>query len=179
MQRKPSDTENKLLLLHAIDRLGTVTAEQLLVFVVEYNQMDYISLQLCLAELAESGLVRKRKHALGTLYVLTGKGHDSLALFRERIPYSRLELVDKAAANWRQRFRRERQMLANFEKKDNGEYVVHLQLFEQDAELLRLDIAVPTHANAQRFSDAWMDRAPDIYAHIMHALGEGEITEPE
>ena len=51
MQRHPSETENKLLLLHAIDRLGSATSQQLLTFVVENELMDYISLQLGLAEL--------------------------------------------------------------------------------------------------------------------------------
>lgn len=179
MQRKPSDTENKLLLLHAIDRLGAVTAEQLLVFVVENEQMDYISLQLCLAELDDAGLLRKQKHALGTLYALTGKGHDSLAMFQERIPYSRLAKVDDAASNWRHRFRKEKQQLCDFEKKENGEYIVHLRLLERNEELFRLDLNVPTHAHAQRFCDAWMDQAPDIYAYIMYALGEGAIETDE
>lgn len=172
MQRKPSDTENKLLLLHDIDRLGAVTAEQLLVFVVENNQMDYISLHLCLAELDDAGLLRKQLHALGTLYALTGKGHDALELFRRRVPHSRLASVDEAAAQWRQRFRREKQMIADFEKKTDGEYVVRLKLLERDAELLHMEINVPTHAHAQRFCDAWIQQAPDIYASIMHTLGQ-------
>ena len=80
MQRHPSETENKLLLLHAIDRLGAATSQQLLSFVVENELMDYISLQLGLAELDESGFLRKQPHALGTLYALTGKGHDALMM---------------------------------------------------------------------------------------------------
>ena len=64
MQRHPSETENKLLLLHAIDRLGAATSQQLLTFVVENELMDYISLQLGLAELDESGFLRK--HGQGT-----------------------------------------------------------------------------------------------------------------
>ena len=172
MQRKPSDTENKLLLLHDIDRLGAVTAEQLLVFAVENDQMDYISLQLCLAELDDAGLLRKQMHALGTLYALTGKGHDALELFRKRVPHSRLASVDEAAAAWRQRFRREKQMLADFEKKADGEYMVHLRLFERNAELLHLDISVPTHDTAERFCGAWIHNATEVYAQIMHILGE-------
>lgn len=172
MQRKPSDTENKLLLLHAIDRLGAVTAEQLLVFVVEQNLMDYIALQLCLAQLDEAGLLKKQAHPLGALYALTGKGRDSLLMFQARVPHSRLDRINQAADDWRHRFRREKQMPATFQKKPDGSYHVCLRLLEDDEELLSLNISVPTHANAQQFSDAWQVQATALYAQIMQSLGE-------
>lgn len=174
MKRTPSDTENKLLLLHAIDRLGAVTAEQLLVFVVENDHMGYISLQLGLAELADAGLIRKRPHPLGTLYVLTGKGRDSLSLFEKRIPYSRLTSVQEQATDWRQRFKLEKQMPASFEKTEGGEYTVRLRLIEHDADLIDLRISVPTHEQAQQFCDAWIKQASSIYATIVRSLGEDE-----
>lgn len=174
MQRTPSDTENKLLVLYIIERLGAVTAEQLLVFMVENEQMGYVSLQLGLAELDDAGLVRKRKHPLGTLYALTGKGRDSLSMFTPRIPQSRRGAVDKAAEAFRLRFRREKQLLADFQKREEGDYVVHLRLFERDVELLGLQISVPTHAHAQLFCDTWQSQASNIYAHVMHTLGEAD-----
>lgn len=177
MQRQPSDTENKLLLLHTIDRLGAVTAEQLLLFMTDNEQMGYISLQLGLAELDDAGLIRKQMHPLGTLYVLTGKGRDSLSMFQKRVPHSRLVTVDDQATKWRQRFRREKQMLASFEKKADGDYVVSLRLLEHDADLLKLELSVPTHEHAQAFCDAWIGQATGIYAHIMHTLGE--VSEEE
>lgn len=177
MERRPSETENKLLLLHAMDRLGAVTAEQLLVFMVENQQMDYVSLQLGLAELNEAGLVRKRSHPLGALYALTGKGRDSLSLFEKRVPHSRLQTVNEQAAQWRQRFRREKQMLAGFDKLASGDYAVRLRLLENDEDLLDMTLSVPTHEHAQRFCDEWIAQASSIYAYIMHALGEEKAPE--
>mgnify|MGYP003770843467 CR=1 FL=1 len=174
MQRRPTDIENKLLLLYAIDRLGAVTAQQLLLFMVENDFMGYISLQLGLAELDEAGLLRKQKHALGTLYALTGKGRDALSMFQRRVPHSRLSGIDEIAGDWRLRFRREKQMLADFQKKENGEYLVRLRLLEREEHLLDLKLSVPTHDQAQRFCDAWIEQAAGIYAHIMRALGEDE-----
>lgn len=179
MQRTPSDTENKLLLLHAIDCLGAVTAEQLLLFVTEHNQMDYIALQLGLAELADAGQLRRRPHVRGALYALTGKGHDSLALFRQRVPHSRLKTVQDAAERWRQRFRREKQTAADFTRTDAGEYTVRMALLEGEETLLSMEISVPTHTNAQRMMDAWTDSAPEIYADIMRRLSQtDDPTEP-
>ncbi len=173
MQRRPSDTENKLLLLYAIDRLGAVTAQQLLVFMVENDFMDYISMQLGLAELADAGLFRRQKHPLGTLYALTGKGHDTLDMFLAKLPHSRRTALEELAATWRVRFRREKQMLSDIRKEESGDYTVCLRLIERDSDLLTMNVSVPTHKQAQRFCDAWIAQATNIYAHIMHALGEG------
>jgi len=173
--RNPSDTENKLLLLHAIDRLDAVTTHQILLFMVENNLMDYISLQLLLAELMDAGLLRKRTHAIGALYSPTREGLDSLEMFRSRVPHSRLAAVDDIAEAWRLRFRREKQMLSQFSE-ENGEFVVRLRLLEWDLDLLDIRLTVPTHKQAQRFCDAWIAQAPNIYAHLMHSLGEGDTA---
>lgn len=179
MQRNPSDTENKLVLLHAVNRLGGVTAQQLLLFMVENEAMGYIEVQLGLAELVDADLLQKQKHALGTLYLLTGKGHDSLSMFRDRVPHSRLSAIEERVEAWRQRFRREKQMLADFQKLSGDEYCVHLQLLERNSSLLDMKISVPTPKIAQRFCDAWIAQASSIYTHIMYTLGETALSPQE
>jgi len=173
MRRRPSDTENKLLLLYAIDRLNAVTAQQLLLFMVENDFMDYIALQLSLAELVDARLLRKRTHAAGALYSTTREGLDTLAMFQNKLPPSLLAAIDGIAEAWRLRFRREKQMLSEFSQKD-GAFEVRLRLLEWDADLLDMRLSVPMRKQAQRFCDAWIAQAPSIYAYIMHALGEGE-----
>lgn len=168
--RKISDTENKLLILHAVNRLGAVTEQQLLTFMVENEFMDYIALRLGLSELMEAGLLREVSHDLGQLYALTGKGHDALHMFRARIPHSRLMMLDQIADEWHVRFRREKQMLADFEKLPDGNFQVRLRLQERGSDLLDLKLNVPTHAQAQGFADAWIDRAGEVYSAVLKAL---------
>ncbi len=174
MQRHPSETENKLLLLHAIDRLGSATSQQLLAFVAENELMDYISLQIGLAELDESGFLRKQPHALGTLYALTGRGHDALLMFRKRVPPSRLAGIDAHAEEWRARFRREKEMLSTFEKHGENDYEVRLRLLERGCDLLDLRLSVPSRVTAQEFADLWEKRAGRVYEAIMRALADDE-----
>ncbi len=177
MQRHPSDTENKLLLLYAVDCLGPVTAQQLLLFLVEMDEMGYIAIQLGLAELSEAQLLRKEKHPVGVLYTLTGKGRDSLDMFGGRVPHSRRTSISARADAFRQRFRRERQMPATFERVREGEYRVRLRLLEKDATLLDIAVSVPTHKQAEKFCGAWIGEAAGIYAQLVHSLGEGEQEE--
>jgi hypothetical protein len=175
MQRTPTDTENKLLLLHAIDCLGGVTAHQLLLFMVENDAMGYIEVQLGLAELVDANLLKKQKHALGTLYELTAKGRDSLLMFCERVPHSRLVAIEESAAAFRRRFRLEKQMIADFEKIRDGAFCVSLRLIEKNESLMDIKINVPTQKIAQQFCDAWIAQASGVYSYIMYALGEADI----
>lgn len=172
MLRRPSDTENKLLLLYAVDRLGPLTAQQLLTFMTENETMDYISLQLGLAELADARLLSKQPHALGMMYTLTNRGRESLEMFEHKVPFSRKATINANVEAWRRRFRQERQIISDFKKLSPGDYVVRLQLLEKDAHLFDLSIHVPTHKMAQGFCDAWIGQAADVYHYIVCTLGE-------
>ena len=93
-------------------------------------------------------------------------------MFRKRVPLSRLAEIDEHAEEWRARFRREKEMLSNFEKRGENDYVVRLRLQERGCDLLDLRLSVPSRAMAQQFSDEWEKRAGRAYEALMHALGD-------
>ena len=165
-------TEQKLVTLYALDRLGPTTAVQLLRFMVENELMDYIALQLSTAELDEMGLLRKLPHALGALYAPSAQGYEALKLFHSRIPHSRATRIDEIAPEWKRRFREEKQVLADFETTPSGEYVAHLQLFEGELPLFDARVSLPTREQASRFCRRWPQAANELYAHFMQVLGE-------
>jgi len=164
-------TEQKLVTLYALDRLGPATALQLLRFMVENELMDYIALQLSTAELDEMGHLRKLPHPLGTLYAPSSKGYEALQLFRSRIPYSRAELIDGIASEWKQRFREEKHVLADWKATPSGEYLAHLRLLEGELALLDIRISLPSREQADRFCQRWPQAACGLYTQMMHVLG--------
>lgn len=173
MQRKISDVENKLLLLFSVDNLGSVTNLQLLQFMVDNSLMDYITLQLALGELVEAGQLALTPHALGPLYSLTDKGRQALALFGRRVPNSRRMVIGEAAAQWRERFVREKNVLADFRRLGEADYGLTLRLLENGLILLRLDIHLPARNMADLFSRRWPGRAQAIYQMVMDRLSQG------
>lgn len=177
--RNPSMTEQKLVTLYALDRLGPATALQLLRFMVESGLMDYIALQLSVAELDEMGLLRKLPHALGALYAPSAQGYEALQLFQSRIPHSRAARIDEIAPEWKRRLREEKQVLSDWEKVPSGEYIVHLKLLESELPLLDMRISVPTREQANRFCERWPKAAGGLYAQMMQTLGEEDDAEEE
>jgi len=170
-------TEQKLVTLYTLDRLGPATALQLLRFMVENELMDYIALQLSAAELDEMGLLRKAPHALGALFAPSAKGYETLQLFESRIPHSRAALIDEIAPVWKRRFREEKQVLADWKSTPTGEYVAHLRLLEGELSLLDVRVSLPTREQANRFCRRWPQAANELYAQLMQALGENPSKE--
>ncbi len=169
--REPTPIEHKLVILLALDQLGPTTALQLLRYMVENELMDYITLQLAIAELDDTALVRKVPHTLGTLYAPSAQGYETLRAFQGRIAPSRIEHIRSTAAAWGQRFRTEKQILSDWRQAPTGEYIVRLQLMEQELMLLDLSVTVATREQAGTFCARWPEAAPELYAQMMRALG--------
>ena len=84
--RKVSETENMLRLLLCVDTLGSVTPTQLWTFVAEQEQMDYVSMRLCLHKLLAAGELETGTGAMGEQLLATDRGREALRLFGTRLP---------------------------------------------------------------------------------------------
>ena len=172
INRKTPDLENRLLILHAIDQFGPLSSLQLLQFLAEQDLMDYITLQLTLGDLTQTGHLQTVPHALGLLHTLTPAGKESLNLFIHRLPHSIRALVEEALPEWKKRFQREKQMLSDFHKQDDGTYALRLRLMEKDAPLLDMVLALSSRDTADLYSRRWTKAAPLFYGFLMQELGD-------
>ena len=60
MQRKIiPDAENRLLILYALKTVGAMTDQQLLIVMTDTDLMNYITLQLTIADLESEGKLRR------------------------------------------------------------------------------------------------------------------------
>ena len=172
INRKTPDLENRLLILHAIDQFGPLGSLQLLQFLAEQSLMDYITLQLTLGDLTQTGHLQTIPHALGLLHTLTPAGKDSLNLFIHRLPHSIRALVHDALPEWKKRFQREKQMLSDFHKQEDGTFALRLRLMEKDAPLLDMVLTLPSRDAADLYSRRWTKAAPLFYGFLMQELGD-------
>jgi hypothetical protein len=172
ISRKTPDLENKLLILFAVDELGPLTSLQLLQFLAEFGLMDYITMQLALGDMLTTGHISSIPHALGTLYTLSREGRESLTLFLHRLPHSTRALIHGAVPEWKPRFARETQMLAEFHRREDSKYDLRLRLMEKDSPLLDMTIVLSTRDLADRLSRRWPQAAPEFYGFLMKALGD-------
>ncbi len=174
MNRRIPEVENKLIILYAINQLGSVTQQQLLTFMVENEFMNYIDLSIGLSELFDAGLLCKTDHCLGMLYSLSDLGRESLDMFLQRVPHSKIHLLEEATGCWRGRFQKEKQVLSDYAKQDDGSYLVRLQLQEHGQDLFDLHMLVPNREDAQMITEQWSDRADTVYRSVYSAFFSSE-----
>ena len=176
--RKPRLTENKLLMLYAINRLGPITTDQAMRFFVNNDFLDYIDLHISLAELVEGGLLLMSAEPLGKTYSPSVLGSKATLFFLREVPDSRLKRVDELYPKWREIFLKESRIFADYEKNMAGELVVRLAAREEGMLMFEMSISVPGKAQAQEICKRWTERSGDIYAKIMELLlssGDPEV----
>ena len=101
MQRKIiPDAENRLLILYALKTVGAMTDQQLLIVMTDTDLMNYITLQLTIADLESEGKLRRQGDTSGGTLELTDAGRYLLNSFEMHIPVSRRGLIDSGAAQW-------------------------------------------------------------------------------
>ena len=171
MERKViPETENRLVILYALGRLGPVTGMQLLQYMVELDLMNYITLQLSLSELEEQGQVARRAHPCGELWELTAEGRFALESFEKRVPQSRRERMDQAAKAYRPRFRQEQLAPADFVTLSDGTACVRLRLLEERAALMDVLLYMPSGQVPTVLEKRWQACAQAVYEAVMAAL---------
>lgn len=174
----PPMKENKLLLLYAFEKVGAMTNQQAMRFVMENNIMEYLDLQLSLAELTDSGLLQVLPLDESRYYTLTSKAQQTLAFFSSQVPASRLARVDEIAEQWRDLFQQEKLMTCDYVKNSFGDYTVRLTAREHGITLVDITLNVPTHSQAISLCSNWSQRAADAYRVLMESL-TGENASPE
>jgi hypothetical protein len=162
--------ENKLLLLYTFHKVGAMTNLQVMRFVIDNGLMDYLDLQLSLAELTDSGLLQVLPVDDSRYYTLTFGAQETLRFFTKQIPASRRELIDGTAQEWRALFQRERLLTADYLKDADGGYTVHLAAREAGTVLVDIKLGVPALAQAKKLCAAWDNRAADAYRALIQTL---------
>lgn len=172
-RRHVPDSEQKLVILYALDRLGPVTGMQLLQFLVEEDLMNYFVMQLNLCEMQEQGQIAERTHPFGTLLEITGDGVFTLESFDKRIPASKRDQIDKVCDIWRGLFITEQQTLAESFPLSDGGLCVRLRLLEGETTLVDLLVTLPNVTHITLLPQRWRNGAQEIYSAISQSLGSG------
>ena len=172
--RRAPDNEQKLIVLYCLRELGPCTELQLLGFLFEHYVMNYFDMMIALSDLCARGQAARTKKRAGYLYQLTEAGGEALRLFGGRVPKSVQSLVAEHGPALRQQFRQELHSHQEIRQTDRGEFEVTLSATEQDMDLMRLQLTLPSRELAQQLAERWPRKAAEIYEGVIRALTEEE-----
>ncbi len=171
MERKHiPETENRLIILYTLRRLGPVTGMQLLQAMAESDLMNYITMQLALSEMEQQGQITMRAHPLGNLIEMTGEGDYILDSFERRIPASRRAAIDGCAAEWKTRFQTEQMAPAESFTLQDGRMCIHLRLLDEAATLMDLMLYLPGGQQMTLLPERWRACVQITYSTVLAHL---------
>lgn len=169
-RRHIPETENRLILLYTLRRLGPVTAMQLLQAMAEGDLMNYITMQLALSDLEEQRQIIQHAHPLGSLIEVTEEGSYILDSFEQRIPASRRTTIDAHADAWRERFRAEQTAPAESFTLPDGRTVLHLRLLDDAATLMDVTLYLTADAPPTFLNERWRSCVQIVYSTVLAHL---------
>jgi predicted transcriptional regulator len=165
--------QNKLLLLYIINEsTQPLTNNEITEFILENNYMNYFLTQQYLSELVSSGFIeyRKSENKNKNVYILLDKGKSTLFYFEDRIPEKiKKEISSKFKDNTISQ-NKSAQVLGEYYKKDNNEYMVTLKLIEKEQTILSIYLDIPSESQAKRICDTWKKNTEYIYKNLLNML---------
>lgn len=164
--------EQKLVVLTCLAQFGPCTELQLLQFLFEHDIMNYFDMMIALNNLCANGQAVRSRRPAGFLYELTDAGREALSLFGSRVPGSVNQILSESAAQWKARFQEETQARQQIRQTDRGEFEVSLSVLEQDMDMMKLQLTLPTRELAGQVAAKWPRKAAEIYETIIRLLAE-------
>ncbi len=163
--------EHKLILLCIFDMFSLpLTNTQITQFVMEKDYMNYFLLQQFLVELVSSRLLEYSQNNDNFFYVLTEKGKKTLQYFKNRLSDELIMELNKSIEQKKQILLREMEILADYTKRKENEYIVDLKVVEKDIILIDLKLNVVSNKHAKKICEKWKKEAPALYGGIIELL---------
>ncbi len=167
--------QNKLLLLYIIDKSKKpFTNEGLTEFILEKNYMNYFLVQQYLSELLNSGFIQFVDFKGDKVYKLLEKGKITLSYFEERIDQDiKNEILKEFGIDLE--YQPKKEVIGEYFKRKEHEYVVNLKLKENDINLISLYINLPNENQAKTICEKWHNNTEEIYKNILNSVLDEEL----
>ena len=161
----------KIIVLYMLKRSDVALSKsQIYDFILGNEYTTFMTLQEAFGELNEQKLVIEDKERNRTFLEITEAGEEALHFFIGQMnPEIRLQ-IDSYLKDNKIRLRNESSILADYNKRSDGQYVARLIVKELGEDIINLNITVPTEAMADSVCAKWQEKSSDIYAYIAQKL---------
>lgn len=157
----------KLLVLYIMDKAaGPLTFLQLLDLALCDGGVDYFSLTQAVGHMTATGQLSKE----GDKYAITDKGRRNSAICESSLPYSVRMHCDENLLRVNEALRREDQVRAWIEDREDGTCTLHLSFSDGEAPLLELALLVSGREEARKMADRFRADPASLYYAVVEGL---------
>lgn len=165
--------ENKLFLLHIVDKINLpISNIQLTEIVLENKLINYFTLQEYITELISSELLTKISQNSKDRLVISNKGKEVLSLFKNRLSKEELDKLDSYIDGRMNLIKKEATVSADYTIENSNSYVVTLNASENNIPLIEVRLTVASNKQARELCSKWKDNPSDLYTKIIKVLTE-------
>lgn len=163
--------ESKILILYILNIVEKpLTNSEVTQFILENNYMNYFMVQQFLSELVKSKFIEFSTKDGNEYYHLSSAGKDTLKFFADRIPEHIKIDIDTSYEQKKKDMIQESQIVANYFKKNDSEYIIILKVVEKDIVLFSLSLNLPSKEHAKLICKKWKEKSNDVYKNILEIL---------
>ena len=164
-------TLHKLIILYMLNEAeAPLSASLLSEFILDREYTSYFHFQVSIADLTETGFLKKSTSRNMTYYTLTEEGCTTLGYFQEEISPAIRDEVRNYLREKGCEIRRKQRIIADYYRRSPSEYMVRCQVKEKGSSLFDLTILVPSKEAAETMCNHWEQKCQEIYAQIMETL---------
>lgn len=163
--------QDKLKLLYILNSVNVpLTNLEITNFILDNDIFDYFSLQQLLSDLKEAGFVIQNFKNGEEYYSIAQAGIDALDMFGEKLPDYFLKQVENNFTSLKMIIKKNREILGHYYKRTDDEYVVSLQVMENESSIFSLGLNVPDEDTAKLICKKWDSNPEEIFSKIINTL---------
>lgn len=141
--------------------------------VLVWNEfMDYFTMMNLLLDLQKSELVSTVTIEGYIRYDITRKGHETLGMFKDQIPFSIRDKIFTLADAHLSKLERGREIVADIVPVDERKYLAKCGIYEFGMPLMELSIFAGTRKHAEEIAKKFEEESANIYKTVLEKIIE-------
>jgi len=163
--------DKKLMILYLLGKMDIpLTKTQITNAILENNLIDFFTFQQCMSELEESGMVKQVPHQKKQCFAITESGKNAIEVFLHRISKNTSSIIDDYITKNKDSLKKESQVIAEYSKVNDKEYIVSLKVIEKELVLMDLKLSVVSSKQAKQVCEKWKNSSEKIYSQLISSL---------
>lgn len=163
--------DKKLVILFLLNRMGMpMTKSQITDAILESNLIDFFTFQQCISDLEDSGMIKRIVHQKKQCFTTTENGNNTIVLFEHRISKDISDIINNYISKNKENLRLESQLIAEYKKTGDKEYIVNLKVIEKELVLMDLKLNVVSAKQAKQICEKWKNSSEKIFFQLINSL---------
>nr|MBP3599289.1 DUF4364 family protein [Eubacterium sp.] len=168
---KEALTIYKLIILYTLNKVDSpLTLGLISDYIIDRGYTNYFNVQNAFAELMDAELISASQTYNTSHYSITEEGRQTLELFQNQLSHEIRGEIEQYLRENKQSIAKRMNVVSDYTRSENGEYLVTCSLIENGHVLLETKISIPSEEDAIKICDNWRTNSDELYSLTIKTL---------